>query len=109
MFAEEAEFFGKIDRGGHTERSGERIFFRVTGEEMRIAAAMVHGRGLGYDSWNTHKICWAGPVAQTRLQELAAISFLVFQAKGCDGAFVSFEDGADAEVLLGCESNLSEG
>jgi hypothetical protein len=31
VFAEEAEFFGKIDWGGHTERSGERIFFRVTG------------------------------------------------------------------------------
>jgi hypothetical protein len=35
VFAEEAEFFGKIDWGGHRERSGERIFFRVTGAYSR--------------------------------------------------------------------------
>ena len=30
VFAEQAEFFGKINRGGHTARSAERMFFRVT-------------------------------------------------------------------------------
>ena len=90
MFVEETEFFGEIDRGGHAGRSGERIFFRVTGRRFALQPVMVRGRGFGYDGWNTDKICLAGPVVQTCLQELAAISFLVFQVKGCDGAFLSF-------------------
>jgi hypothetical protein len=55
---------------------------------MKVAAAMVCGQGLGYDGWNTHKICGAGHVVRFSMQGLAA-GFLL-SVKGCDGALLSF-------------------
>jgi hypothetical protein len=88
--------------------TAEAAPFSKIGFSASSEAVMVRGGGLGYDGWNTHKICWAGPVVQTWSHELADLSFLVFQVRAAGAHFFLFEERVNAEVLLGCEFNLSE-
>jgi hypothetical protein len=101
VFAEQAEFFGKIDRGGHTERSG--------GTNILQGNRGVQPRWYAVEDWVTMvgtRIKFVGLALLSRPFCWIWLQFLLFRMRDCDDAFLSFAARVDVEALLGIETKF---